>query len=307
MDYIEELFEAIDSIPNLSTRIEQMEDASNWESALSEMEFAKEIKDLNPEFLVSSSKTPYPDLKASLLGKEIFFEVKLLLENDETSRVTSEIRKTNSDLIVNIDYNKPLNRDQADKLIEILKNTIDSSQIGSFTYEETKIEIQKKTPKKNERTSILARAGPFMIPFEPVRRAIFMNFYAKLYQFMACKPMFWVVDCRRWKYSDDDFHRIVYGTINVDIGVGYHIYGLSEITKKYMSSVEYFEGSDLVPQLRYPQKDGLYFLTEASCLNGIIVRTKGNSILLPNPFAENQIDSDSLRQLKRMFKVGIQG
>jgi hypothetical protein len=305
MNHIEKLFEDIDSVPNLSTRVGQMKDPSNWESALSEIEFAKEIKDMKPEFLVSTSKAPCPDLKARLFGKEIFFEVKLLLENDETSRVSDEIWRTKSDLIVNIGYNKSLNREQADNLIEILKDKIKSNQIGLFAYEETDFEILKKTTQKTQRTSLVARAGPFTIPFEPLRRAVFINFFAKLYQFMTCKPMFWVVDCKRWKYDKDTFHQIVYGTITVDIGVGYYLYGLYGLTKKYYDSPEYFEGSNLVPQLRYPQKDGLYFLTEASCLNGIIARTHGNSYLLPNPFAEAQIDSDSFRQLKKAFTVEI--
>ncbi len=305
MNEIEKLFEEVDKVPNFKTRIDQMKDTSNWESALSEIEFVREIISLNPEFIVSTGKSPCPDLKAHLLGKEIFFEVKLLLENDQTNRVSDEVWKTKSDLIVNIAYNQPLSRDKADELIKILKDKITKGQVGAFTHENTQIDIRKKIKTENERTSLITRAGPFEIPFEPIRRTVFMNFYAKLYQIMEVRPIFWVIDCKRWKFSQDDFHRVVYGTITVDVGVGFRMYGLSEIAKKYMEIPEYFEGSNLVPQLRYPLKDGLYFLAEASCINGIVVRRHGNCNLFPNPFAENQIDSNSLSQLKKLFNVLI--
>jgi hypothetical protein len=129
-----------------------------------------------------------------------------------------------------------------------------------------------------------------------------MEFYAKVTQFESCKPIFWVVDCLRWKYGYDDFKAIFYGNTTRDKTVGLKLYGLSDITAKAATNWELFNGTDLVPELTYPQKNGLFFLNDAGCLNGVVAKTHGNTRLLLNPFAVQQLDNDSIRQLRKTLE-----
>jgi hypothetical protein len=128
-----------------------------------------------------------------------------------------------------------------------------------------------------------------------------MDFYDKLNQFESCNPIFWVVNCQRWKYSDDDFKLIVYGITVTDIGVGLKMYGLDDLTRKALENPELFNGTDLIPTLTYPKRDGLFFLKETECLNGVIAITHGHAHFLINPFAKQQLDRDSIRKLDEVI------
>src|SRR5271157_2981910 len=99
--YFDKLLGELDSVPNLISKIKIMKDAANWESTVSELEFARSIKVLNPEFI---QKGNTPDLKITLNGESIFFEVKLLADTDEASRIYKELWAIPSDFIVKIDY-----------------------------------------------------------------------------------------------------------------------------------------------------------------------------------------------------------
>ena len=87
-----------------------MRDPINWESTVSELEFAVELKKLgfSVEFAQQRKGSPSTDIKTEFLGEEIYFEVKLLAETDEASRVYREIWATHSDLIVEIIHEKSL-------------------------------------------------------------------------------------------------------------------------------------------------------------------------------------------------------
>jgi hypothetical protein len=301
MDYVEALFKEVDRTPNLEIKIEEMKDTSNWESAFSELEFARKVKALNPEFIRKERGSRTPDLKASLLGKDVFFEVKLLLENDEARRMYDEIWRIESDLTVKVSHDA-LNKNQTDRLIEFITGKVKSNSRGSFAFEGTDIEIQKRTNPKTKRTALITFQRPILIPLEPIRKKVFMEFYDKLIQFESCKPIFWVVDCLRWKYGHDDFKSIFYGTTTTDMTVGLKVYGLSDITAKAAENWELFNDTGLVPTLTYPAKNGLFFLNDAECLNGAIAKTHGNTHLLMNPFAGQQLDNESIRQLRRILE-----
>jgi hypothetical protein len=300
MNYVEDLFKEVDGIPNLVIKMDELKDNSNWESSFSELEFARKVKALNPQFIKTEKSSRTPDLKVSLLGKDVFFEVKLLLENDEAHRIYYEIWKVESNLTVKVSHDA-LNKNQTDRTIEYIKNKVTSNSIGTFSFEGTDIEIQKRINPKTKRTALITFQRPVSIPLEPIRKKVFMEFYDKLIQFESCKPIFWVVDCLRWKYGHDDFKSIFYGTTTRDLTVGLKMYGLSDITGKAVANWELFNDTDLVPTLTYPMKNGLFFLNEAECLNGVVSKTHGNTKLLLNPFAKHQLDTDSIRQLRALL------
>lgn len=301
MNDVEDLLKELDGTPNLAMKIEEMKDPSNWESAFSELEFARKVKTLNPEFIKKEKGSRTPDLKASLLGKDVFFEVKLLLENDEARRIYDEIWRVESDLTVKVSHDA-LSKSQTDRLIEFITSKVKSNSIGSFSFEGTDIEIQKRVNPKTKRTALITFQRPVLIPLEPIRKKIFMEFYDKLIQFESCKPIFWVIDCFRWKYSRDDFKAVLYGAVTRDLTVGRMLYGFSDIIEKAARNLELFNETDLVPTLTYPMKNGLFFLNDAGCLNGVVAKTHGNTRLLLNPFAGQQLDNDSIRQLRKTLE-----
>jgi hypothetical protein len=301
MDYVENLFKEVNGTQNLETKIDEMKDVSNWESTLSELEFVRKVKALNPAFMKKEKGSRTPDLKASLLGKDIFFEVKLLLENDEARRIYDEVWRIESDLTVKLSHDA-LSRSQTDRLVEFITNKVKSNTIGAFQFEGADIEIQKRINPKTKRTALITFQRPVLIPLEPIRKKVFMEFYDKLIQFESCKPIFWVVDCLRWKYGHDNFKAIFYGTSTTDMTVGLKLYGLSDITAKAAANIELFNHTGLIPTLTYPDKNGLFFLHDAGCLNGVIEKTHGHTHLLINPFAQQQIDNDSLRQLRMVLE-----
>jgi hypothetical protein len=208
---VEDLLKKLDKTPNLDIKIVELKDASNWESTFSELEFARKVKALNPEFIKTLKGSRSPDLKVSLLGKDIFFEVKLLLENDAITRVNREICKIKSDLIVVIDYGscETFDNKKADRLIEYIRNKICAQEIGSYPFIETgtEIEITRKKSTKTERTDVMSLCL-FEIPMDYIRKKVFDDFDSKLQQFESCSPIFWVIDSQRWKTSNECFASI---------------------------------------------------------------------------------------------------
>jgi hypothetical protein len=304
MDYIDNLLKEIDGTPNLVTKIEEMKDVANWESTLSELEIARKIKDVHPEFIEKAKGSRTPDLKARIYGKDIFFEVKLLLENDETRRIYEEIWKLESDLMIKISHDA-LDTNQVNRLIDFVADKVKIASTGSFSFEGTDISIMKRANPKSKRTALITLHRGVRVPMEPIRKKVFMEFYDKLIQFESYKPIFWVIDCQRWKYDVDDFKRIFYGKIIFDRTVGQRLFGFSEIIEKAAEDSELFNDTNLVPTLTYPMKDGLFFLKESECLNGVIAKTHGYAHLLINPFAKQQLENESIMQLRKIVETSV--
>jgi hypothetical protein len=256
MDYFENLLAELDGMPNLKMKIEKMKNSSEWESTFSELEFARKLKELNPEF-VRTKGSPTPDIKANILGEDVYFEVKMLVENDAASRVDHEILKIESDLIVRIDYGnyETFDNGKADRLIEFIRTKISAKEIGFHSFEDTEIEITKKTSAKTKRTELKTSCS-FAISMESIRKKVFNDFNKKLNQFESCNPIFWVIGCQKWQYSTDCFASIV---------------------------------------------NGLFLLKEAKCLNGVIAIVHDYPHLLINPFAKQQLGSESIRKLNELF------
>jgi hypothetical protein len=137
MNYVDNLLKELDGRPNLAMKIEDMKNISNWQSVFSELEFACILKELNPEFVKTERDSPTPDIKVSLLGKDVFFEVKMLLENDETQRVYHEIWKIESDFVVTLNL-AVIDKKRADRLIEFIKGKICAKEVGTYSYEATR-------------------------------------------------------------------------------------------------------------------------------------------------------------------------
>jgi hypothetical protein len=204
MNYVEKLLAEIDNMSNLKMKIEEMRDSSNWESAFSELEFARKLKELNPEFVRTRNGYPTPDIRANILGEDVFFEVKLLVENDAATCVSHEIWKIESDLIVKIDYGncEMFDNEKACRLIDFIRNKINAKEIGSYVFEGINVEIANKKTIKTKRTELIISCT-FEIPMESIRKKVFKDFDDKLNQFRSCSPIFWVIDCQKWKCSTD--------------------------------------------------------------------------------------------------------
>lgn len=303
MTYFNKLLEDLDKIPNLSSKIKQMRDTSNWQSSVSELEFARDIKELNPEFVQPKKGSPFTDVRLDLLGKELFFEVKLLVETDESARVYKEVWKIPSDFLVEI-IHEILDRNKADELIAFVTNKIKNLQTGSFEINGTLVTIRKKTSTKSPRTSLIMRCKEaILISLDSLRRKIFMDFFDKLRQFSSEKFVFWVIDTKRWKYDEQCFKSVVYGNVVTDMTVGLKRYvGFEDIYKIYLKNLELFNNTGIVPTFTYPKKDGLFFLKEATCLNGIIVKSHRRLHFLVNPFADPQIDIAIIRKLRNFCR-----
>jgi len=306
MEFFDKLLGEIDSIPNLNSKIKQMrKDSSNWESIVSELEFARKIKALNPKF-VSVKGSPSPDICIDCLGEQVYFEVKLLADTEEASRVYREIWAVESDFRVeivyeNLDQDKP---DKANRLIDFVKKKIQNHQTGSFEVDGHEVRIQKKISAKSSRTALIMRSKEaFLVPLELLKRGIFRVFYDKILQFSAQDFVFWVIDVQRSKYGLDFFKAIVYGNTVSDKVVGLkHYVGFEDIYQIYLKNPELFNNTDIVPEFTYPKKDGLFFLKDAKCLNGIIIKSRGRTSFLLNPFADPQLDINIIRKLKNFFE-----
>jgi hypothetical protein len=299
-----ELLGEIDSIPNLNSKIRIMKDASNWESIVSELEFARNIKALNPEFIQTENK---PDLKITLNGESVFFEVKILAATDPSHKVYKEIWAEPSDFVIKIYYGL-LDEGKADAIIEFVKTKIKNQQTGSFSLNGTDIEINKKKTVGSERTwVVLIMKEAIKISSEWLRRKVFKEFWDKLHQFSSEQFVFWVIDVKNWKYATDDidFKDIVYGKTVEDPYIGIkHYVGFEDIYEVYEKTPELFDNTGLVPKLHYPMKDGLFFLNEAKCLDGLVVRSFSKQYFLVNPFSEPQLQLNTIRILReKLTKV----
>jgi hypothetical protein len=131
----------------------------------------------------------------------------MLVENDLATRVTHEIMKIESDLIVSIDF-RTLDNEKADRLIEFIRNKISAKEIGSHSFGDSEIKITKKTLIKTKRTEVMS-ISPYEISMETIRKKIFKDFDDKLNQFKSYNPIFWVIDCQKWEVSIDCFASIV--------------------------------------------------------------------------------------------------
>jgi hypothetical protein len=302
MAYFDKLLEELDSIHNLSSKISQMKDPSNWQSIVSELEFARSIRELNPIFVPQKKGSPSTDVEINLSGERIYFEVKLLTETDEASRVYKEIWTIESDFLVEIAY-ESIDKEKADRLIYFVSNKIKDHQTGQFEIDGNEIKIRKKISVKSPRTALIMQSKEaFLIPLEPLRQKIFLDFFDKIPQFSTEKFVFWVIDVERRKYGHDFFRAVAHGNTVTDMTIGLkHYVGFEDIYKTYSKNPELFQGTDIVPMFTYPKKNGLFFLKEAECLNGLIVKAYGRTQFLLNPFANPQLDINIIRKLKNFF------
>jgi hypothetical protein len=300
--YFDKLLGELDSVPNLMSKIKIMKDASNWESIVSELEFARSNKALNPEFIHTENA---PDLKTTVNGESIFFEVKLLTETDEARRIYEEIWAIPSNFVVKIDYGL-LDKKKVDQIIDFVTAKIKSQQTGSFSLDETDIEIQKKKTLGSIRTGVISTMKEAIeITFEPFRKKVFKDFWDKMHQFVSEQFVIWVIDAQRWQHGVDDFKMVVYGTTVADLGIGRRLFvGFEDIYGAFAKNGELLNETGLVPTFTYPLKDGLFFLKEAKCLAGLLIRRFGIQHFLANPFADHQLKSDTIRTLKRVLEGG---
>jgi len=239
--HFDKLLGELDTVSNLSSKIKRMKDPYNWESIISELEFARNIKALSPEFVQAKNK---PDLKITLYGEDILFEVKLLSDTDEANRVYREIWAQLSDFVVKNEYGL-LDKEKANAIIEFVIARIKSQQTGAFSIDGTDIEINKKKKTVgSERTRVvLIMKEAIKISSEWLRRKVYADFWDKLHQFSSERFVFWVIDVKNWKYATDDldFRDIVYGKTVEDLGVGMRLLvGFEDIYTAFNKTPEKF-------------------------------------------------------------------
>lgn len=310
--YWNDLLRDIDSITGLRSKISEMKnDPAGYKSIVSELEFCRKIKSFNPKFISSRTKGPTPDIEATVLGKNFYFEVKSIMETDEMRYVFEEIRKIKSFFIAWIYYYK-ISKNQSEDLITIVKTLIDEKSTGIFVTDggEFQIEIEKKrkVPGKSRSSKtaiIMGLQEPVMIGKKELsnfRKKIIMDFFKKERQLKSNQPIFLVFYLDRWMMTSDDIKRLLYGTITEDHVVGCRNFvGFEKIYKVYNSHLEIVNSTELVPKFIYPEKDGLYFMDNFDILNGVITISNNSYDFFINPFAEKQIKIDEFRELKRFF------
>jgi hypothetical protein len=293
MRYVDNLLKELEGTPNLGNVISKLEreKTDNWESYLTELKIARRLKALHPEF-IKEGKNKTPDLKSLLSTKqEVFFEVKLFCDTDPIWNVKKEVEKINSNFQVYIHLypDIELYKNQADKLIEYIKDKIESGSIGLFTYKKDEIEVTvTKKKANNQRTLFMLCHSKGNLDdknTEQLRRIIRSAFNKKAEQLMSRKPIYWVIDCdEKWGYDIIDFKKALYGD---SICTGRTILELFN---------EHFVNLKNTPN-QFDNR-GLFFQEDAKCMNGVIVTTEGDIYLLNNPFASQQLDSNSMRELK---------
>lgn len=109
LEYFNDLLRDLDDVPNLSEKIKEMNSNKiGWRGIRSELEFAKEIKKLHPEFIKPpNSSVSTVDLKCSIVGTDVFFEVKLLDDDSyKDNKIVVEVSETKLDLTTKITYSK---------------------------------------------------------------------------------------------------------------------------------------------------------------------------------------------------------
>src|SRR4030067_1846564 len=187
VDNLENILRELDGTPNLATKIKKMKKPSEWESIFSELEFARRLKSLKPEFVKEESKRGLktPDIKVNLLGRELFFEVEMLDDTTQHRRIENTFSDT-LPCLIRIDgivYNKKT----ADGLIEFLKNKISYDKAGVFSFEGIGIEVMLTK-------SLRGIMFGYSVPLESIKKKISYSFNDKLAQFKSHKPIFWVID-----------------------------------------------------------------------------------------------------------------
>jgi hypothetical protein len=204
MQYLENILKELDDTPNLATKTKKMKKPSEWESIFSELEFARRLKSLKPVFVKEESKRGLktPDIKVNLLGKELFFEVEMLDDTTQHLRIENAFPNSLPCLIMiqGIIYNERT----ADGLIEFLKNEINYDKADVFSFEGIGVEV---IPTKSFPRGIMFR---YRIPLESIKKKISYSFQDKLAQFKSCKPIFWVMDCKRFYFSHDSMEIVLY-------------------------------------------------------------------------------------------------
>lgn len=299
------------TIKNLDSKLNELKrDKANWESYISEMEFCRKLADLSPEFIPSRNKGATPDIKISLNGEDIYFEVKLLRDVEMSTELFKRISEIISDYIVIINYD-PLNlsKEYIEKAYQLVLNNIKEHKIGKFNINNVlDIEIKEKKDvakefKKESRTwVVLSMKEAIEIDVDKLKKKILLDFYNKLKQLKSVKNIFWVIDLRRWQYNIDDLKTVFYGNIVADYAIGTkNFVGFDDIYEVFRKNPELLNGTNLVPCFTYPKKDGLFFNEDFKILNGV-VGIKGNkSLLLVNPFAWDQLDISIIRKLRKVI------
>jgi len=288
MDYVEELLKKLEETPNFATKIDDMKNPSNWESIFSELKFARKVIALNPEFIKEEEFSRTPDIKVSLLNRDIFFEVKMLSDSIEILHIRAEIQKIKSNLKVYVHFNWDYkdNKRQADELVKYIKDKVKFNSVGTFTFEGNSIRIDRKVMSKTKRTPFSYCQSRGKVLSEDLRKKIRGKFHDKVSQFESRKPIFWVIDCEEWGYDITDFKKAFYGD--------------KICTRKTI--LELFNEHYFDPECSFLDNKGIFTLDKTECLSGVIVMTEGDMYLLINPLAKQQLDTDSMRQLRKALE-----
>ena len=205
-EHLNALLKDLDGVPNLSEKIKEMNsNRLSWKGFLSELEFAKKIEKLNPEFIEKIQSTPTVDLKANLLDTEIFFEVELLDDDYyKDGKIVVKVSENESNLTTKITYSK-LSQEEIDKIMERRKATIAANKEDTFSIGDAEIRIQRNPP-----------FPPTDLTFHDknlgkMRKKILTEFKGKKRQLQNYSPIFLVIDCRRPYYNKGNFQNFIYG------------------------------------------------------------------------------------------------
>ncbi|MCW4005537.1 MAG: hypothetical protein NWF04_02910 [Candidatus Bathyarchaeota archaeon] len=293
--HIERLLQESEGLQNIQHKINRIKNKrdNNWESYIVELEFARKIKSLKPEFIREENGKAgkaTPDLKTCLLGKNVYFEVGLIKTPVDIGRLMGEIGRIKSDLRVQITFDDSLelNEYQEDKLLEEIKAKIGAGITGCFPAAGYEIKIYKnRLDGTTESTPLSFCQLKSNVVSEQIRRKIRSVFDKKNKQFKAYSPVFCVIDCEKWEYDITDYKRALYGN--------------SIAARKTI--FELYTDSGLENLSINPDKTGIFYENEAKYLSGVIIMYCGNTYLLPNPNTEYPLDHNSMKHLLHALQL----
>jgi hypothetical protein len=205
LEYFNDLLRDLDNVPNLLEKIKEMNSNKiGWRGIRSELEFAKEIKKLHPEFIKPpNSSISTVDLKSSVVGTDVFFEVKLLDDDSyKDNKVVVEVSETN--LTTKITYSK-LTEEEINKILERRNKAITTNKEDSFSIGNADIKIQRNPPFPPKEINFHIK------DLDGMREKILKEFKAKEKQLKKYSPIFLVIDCLRPDYNKINFTNFVYG------------------------------------------------------------------------------------------------
>lgn len=282
--------------PFLSSKVKASRNPPDFFSIVSELKAAAHYKNKGREIeLLPIKPGAGGDFKMPFREKEIFFEVKRLIEPEKIEdRIMEEIRKIPSPLIVSINYDPWLGDQMAQTIIDETRAEIEASvsQKGGFPikkvlpYAEIQIDKKDRSNLSKETEVIMIQRMAVKIPFGPIKWKTGKLLEEARQGLSPNDPNVLVIDIHRLFVDIDDVERALYG----DKVVNLFLHEASQkVQKADERDPETVSDHGLISKKINPKEDGLFFEDENNVINAVIALDIGamrKKEIFVNPFVE---------------------